>query len=168
MKQSFGMGCPVLYHSILLYFILSMAIELSKYILLEFAPIMSAFCSLLLLSYFSKNYAGKIGTSLFCILPSMKKSMVIPYQKLFMSCYITFKKKTSICGSQVGHMWVTSRLFCCSVGQWVKWVGTSLLCLIFYLLCYATLLIKLLIMLKLSSRIKIVLSLLSLFIYKFA
>ena len=26
MKQSFGRGCPVLYHSILLYYILSMAI----------------------------------------------------------------------------------------------------------------------------------------------
>ena len=37
--------------------------------------------------------------------------------KIFMSCYITFKKKTSTCGSQVGHMWVTSRLFCGSVGQ---------------------------------------------------
>ena len=37
---------------------------LTKYILLQFAPIMPAFCSLLLPSYFSKNYAGKIGTSL--------------------------------------------------------------------------------------------------------
>ena len=139
MKQSFGRGCPVLYHSILLYFILSMAIELTKYILLEFAPIMSAFCSLLLPSCFSKNYAGKIGASLFCILPSMKKSMVVPYQKLFMSCYITFKKKTSTCGSK----WVIRGSHPdCSVGQWVKWVGTGLLCLIFYLLCYAALLIK--------------------------
>ena len=32
--------------------------------MLEFAPIMPAFCSLLLPSYFSKNYAGKIGASL--------------------------------------------------------------------------------------------------------
>ena len=37
--------------------------------------------------------------------------------KVFMSCYITFKKKASTCGSQVGHMWVTSGLFCGSVGQ---------------------------------------------------
>ena len=37
--------------------------------------------------------------------------------KIFMSCYITFKKKTSTYGSQVGHMWVTSGLFCGSVGQ---------------------------------------------------
>ena len=42
---------------------------------------------------------------------------IVPYQKLLMSCYITFKKKTSACGSQVGHMWVTSGLFCESVGQ---------------------------------------------------
>ena len=25
-------------------------------------------------------------------------------KKIFMSCYITFKKKTSTCGSQLGHM----------------------------------------------------------------
>ena len=37
-----------------------------------------------------------------------------------MSCYIS--KKTSTCGSQVGHMWVTSRLFCRSVGQMSKQV----------------------------------------------
>ena len=42
---------------------------------------------------------------------------IAPYQKFFMSCYITFKKKTSTCGSQVGHMWVTSGLFCGSVGH---------------------------------------------------
>ena len=35
----------------------------------------------------------------------------------FRSCYITFKKKTSTCGSQVGHMWVTSGLFCGSSGS---------------------------------------------------
>jgi len=32
--------------------------------LLKFAPIMPAFCSLLLCSYYSKNYSGKIGSSL--------------------------------------------------------------------------------------------------------
>ena len=64
MKQSFGRGCPVVYHSVLLYFILSMAVVANKVYLLEFAPIMPAFCSLLLPSYFSKNYAGKIGASL--------------------------------------------------------------------------------------------------------
>ena len=36
--------------------------------MLKFAPIMPAFCSLLLPSYFSKNYAGKIGASLSAIL----------------------------------------------------------------------------------------------------
>ena len=52
MKQPFGRGCPALYHSILLYYILSMAIvAITKCILLEFAPIMPAFCSLLLPSY---------------------------------------------------------------------------------------------------------------------
>ena len=60
-KQSFGRGCPVLYHSILPY---SWLLQLTKCVLLKFAPIMPAFCSLLLVSYFSKNYAGKIGTSL--------------------------------------------------------------------------------------------------------
>ena len=35
---------------------------------------------------------------------------IVPYQKFFMSCYITFKK-------HVGHMWVTSGLFCGSVCQ---------------------------------------------------
>ena len=34
--------------------------------------------------------------------------------KIFMSCYITFKKKTSTCGSKVGHMWITSAFFCVS------------------------------------------------------
>ena len=32
---------------------------------------------------------------------------------------ITFRKKTCSCGSQVGHIWVTSRLLCGLVGQWV-------------------------------------------------
>ena len=36
----------------------------AKCILLKFAPIMPAFCSLLLPSNVSKNYAGKIDTSL--------------------------------------------------------------------------------------------------------
>ena len=31
---------------------------------------------------------------------------MVPYQKFFMSCYITFKKKTSTCGSQVSHIWI--------------------------------------------------------------
>ena len=50
----------------------------------------------------------------FCILPRMR---IVPYQKFFISCYITFKKKALTCGSQVGHMWVTSALFSGSVGQ---------------------------------------------------
>ena len=36
---------------------------------------------------------------------------------IYIAIYITFKKKTSTYGSQVGHMWVTSGLFCGSVGQ---------------------------------------------------
>ena len=67
MKQSFGRGCPIVYHSVLLYFILSLAV-VAKCILLELAPIMPAFYSLFLPSYFSKNYAGKIGASLIIIL----------------------------------------------------------------------------------------------------
>ena len=34
-----------------------------------------------------------------------------------LSFYVTFKKKTLTCGSQEGHMWVTSGLLCGSVGQ---------------------------------------------------
>ena len=34
-----------------------------------------------------------------------------------MSFYITFKKKTLACGSQVGHMWVTSGLLSGSSGS---------------------------------------------------
>ena len=38
--------------------------------------------------------------------------------KKIMSCYNTFTKKTSTCGSQVAiSMWVTSGLCCGSVGQ---------------------------------------------------
>ena len=43
---------------------MAIAATVTKCILLEFAPIMPAFCSLLLASYFSKNYASKIGASL--------------------------------------------------------------------------------------------------------
>ena len=50
-------------HSILLY--PSYYSYIIKYILLEFAPIVSAFCSLLLPSYYSKNYPGKICALLF-------------------------------------------------------------------------------------------------------
>ena len=34
---------------------------------------------------------------------------IVSYQKTF---HVMLKKKTSTCGSQVGHMWVTSGLFC--------------------------------------------------------
>ena len=55
----------------------------------------------------------------FCIQPRMKKSMALFHIKNF-SCHVTiatFKRKTSGKGSQVGRMWVTSRLLCGSVGQ---------------------------------------------------
>ena len=39
---------------------------------------------------------------------------IVPYQKFFMS-YVTLHLKRKL--QQVGHMWVTSRLFCGSVGQ---------------------------------------------------
>ena len=53
----------------------------------------------------------------FCILPRMKESMaIVPYQSFHVMLHY-FKKKTSTCGSQVGHMWVTSGLFCRSVGH---------------------------------------------------
>ena len=51
--------------------------------------------------------------------PRMKKSMALFHIKNF-SYHVTlatFKKKTSTCGSQVGHMGVTSRVFCESVSQ---------------------------------------------------
>ena len=55
---------------------------------------------------------------LFCILPRMKKSMALFHTKKFHG-HITLllKKVTSTCGSQVGHMWVASGLFCGSLGQ---------------------------------------------------
>ena len=47
---------------------------------------------------------------------------IVPHQKFFMSCYITFKKKTLTCGSQVA--WVMCGLHLdCFVGQCVKWVN---------------------------------------------
>ena len=60
----------------------------------------------------------------FYILPRMKKSSygIVPYSEKI-SCHINilrihyFKKKTSTCGSQVGHMWVTSGLFSGSNGS---------------------------------------------------
>ena len=44
------------------------------------------------------------------------------------SCHVALAtfKKTSTCGSQVGHMWVTSRLFCGSVGQMGQQVQPAL------------------------------------------
>ena len=42
---------------------------------------------------------------------------IVLYQILSMWYYITFKKKTLTCGSQVSHMWVKSGLLCGSVGQ---------------------------------------------------
>ena len=42
---------------------------------------------------------------------------IVSYLIFSMSFYITFKKKTLACGSQEGHMWVTSGLLCGSVGQ---------------------------------------------------
>ena len=47
---------------------------------------------------------------------------IVSYQNFFMSCYITFKKRNQhvghkwVSGSQVGQ-WVTSKLFCGSMGQ---------------------------------------------------
>ena len=48
----------------------------------------------------------------------MKKIMTLFHIKKFSAMLLaSFKKKTSICGSQVGHMWVRPGLFCESVGQ---------------------------------------------------
>ena len=52
-------------------------------------------------------------------------ALLFHIKKIFMSCYITFKKKTSTCGSQVDHIWVTSGLFCGSVGQMGQQVRPS-------------------------------------------
>ena len=60
------------------------------------------------------------GTMQFYILPRMKKSILFHItEKKFVSRYYTLllKRKNFMCGSQVGHIWVTSRLFCGSVGQ---------------------------------------------------
>ena len=40
---------------------------------------------------------------------------IVLYLIFSMSFYITFKKKTLACGSQVGHIWIV---------LWVKWVNT--------------------------------------------
>ena len=48
MKQSFGRGCPVLYHSTLLYFILSVAIVANQ---VHFAQICSYYASILLFAF---------------------------------------------------------------------------------------------------------------------
>ena len=55
---------------------------------------------------------------LFCMYSAKNEEIygIVPYQK-FLSCYITSKTKTSTCGSQVSHMWVTSELFCGSSGS---------------------------------------------------
>ena len=50
-------------NSVLLYSILSIA-TVANYILLEYAPIMPAFCSSLLPSYYSNIFAGKTSASL--------------------------------------------------------------------------------------------------------
>ena len=44
----------------------------------------------------------------FCILPRTKKSVygIVSYLNFLMSFYITFRKKTGVCGSQVGHIWI--------------------------------------------------------------
>ena len=67
-KQTFGRGYPTLYYSVLLYFILSIVIVTNKAFLLDFAPIMPAFCSLLLPSDYSNNFARKIDASLDTVL----------------------------------------------------------------------------------------------------
>ena len=48
---------------------------------------------------------------------NLAMAMIIVKNFSCLVTYITFKKKASTCGSQVGHMWVTSGLFCGSVGQ---------------------------------------------------
>ena len=58
-----GLPCP-LHHSSLLYFILSISIVTNQHILLKFALIIPAFCSLLLASNYYNNFAGKIDASL--------------------------------------------------------------------------------------------------------
>ena len=65
MKQILGKGYQTRHYSILLYFILSIAVVTNMHILLKFAPIMPASCSLLLPSYYSNNFSGKINASLF-------------------------------------------------------------------------------------------------------
>ena len=53
-----------------------------------------------------------------------------------MSCYISyFKQKTSTCEPQVGHMWVTSGLFCGSVGQMGQQVLLTFNCVTHIVMC---------------------------------
>ena len=58
-----------------------------------------------------------------CVVPvlySEETYGIVSYLIFSMSFYITFKKRTLACGSQVGNLWVTSGLLCGSVGQWVN------------------------------------------------
>ena len=81
-------------NSVLLYSILSIAI-VANYILLEYAPIMLAFCSLLLPSYYSNNFAGKTSASLAldkqlweCNVKKLKNKVVLNLKQRFMCCYM--------------------------------------------------------------------------------
>ena len=71
MKQTFGRAYFALFNSIMLYVILSKAVVTKLHILLEVAPIMPTLCSLLLHSYYSKNFISKIDTFLTVLLECM-------------------------------------------------------------------------------------------------
>ena len=93
MKQTFGRGYPALYHSILLHFLLIIAI-ITKYAYV--ARICSyAFCSLLLPSYYSNNFVGKIDVSLHTLLLKTHRyiSSIASYVVAFCSLYVHLLNK---------------------------------------------------------------------------
>ena len=95
------------------------------------------------MSVMSKDFIFKKsmqGSNQFCILPRMKKSMVLFHiKKSSRHVTLLLKRKLPTCGSQVGCIWITSGLFCGSVsqmGQQVRptdfqpWIGSYVYALI--------------------------------------
>ena len=70
-----GLPCPLPFCIVAFHFKHSYC----KHILLMFAPILPAFCSLLLPSYYSNNFVGKIDASL--LLPYSQISISHPYNR---------------------------------------------------------------------------------------
>ena len=58
----------------------------------------------------SKDFVFKKSACTGILYPTKNKEIygIVPYQKFFMSCCISYFKKALTCGSRLGHVWVTS------------------------------------------------------------